>query len=66
MILYSILVLLLQYYVSPYIFLFIQAPILVWVDSTIIDINYNNSCGMLGYDWWLCMMVINVSVQYRV
>ena len=39
------------------ILLFTQAPILVWLDGTIIDIS------SLGYDWWLCM-VIDISVQY--
>ena len=41
----------------PYILLFIQAPILS---------NYVLllTVVMLGYDWWLCM-VINVSVQYN-
>ena len=49
----------------PYILLFTQAPILVWFDGTIIDIStIHLQCTtvvMLGYDWWLCMM-INKSV----
>ena len=45
----------------PYILLFTQAPILVWFDGTIIDIS---TMVMLGYDWWLCM-VININVQYN-
>ena len=45
----------------------------VWLDGTIIDISTilvitmyynNNTVSMLGYDWWLCM-VINISVQYN-
>ena len=50
------------------IFLFTQAPILVWLDGTIIDIistilvSMYYTVGMLGYDWWLCI-VINISVQ---
>ena len=45
-----------------------KPPILVWLDGTIIAIstilvNMYYS-GMLGYNWWLCM-VINVSVQYN-
>ena len=53
----------------PYILLFTQAPILVWFDGTIIDIISTillqcTTVVMLGYDWWLCM-VINISVQYN-
>ena len=55
----------------PDILLFTQAPILVWFDGTIIDIRtilltmyYNRTVVMLGYGWWLCM-VINISVQYN-
>ena len=52
----------------PYILLFTQAPILVWFDGTIIDIGtvllQCTTVVMLGYDWWLCM-VINISVQYN-
>ena len=51
----------------PYIFLFTQASILVWLDGTIIGIStmiLRTTVGMLGYDWWLCM-VINISVQYN-
>ena len=50
--------------------LFAQAPILVWFDSSIIDIistilvTMYYSVVMLGYDRWLCM-VINISVQYN-
>ena len=53
----------------PYILLFTQAPILVWFGGTIIDISTillqcTTTVVMLGYDWWLCM-VINISVQYN-
>ena len=52
----------------PYILLFTQAPVLVWFDGTIIDIStillQCTTVVMLGYDWWLCM-VINISVQYN-
>ena len=53
----------------PYILLFTQAPILVWFDGTIIDVSIIllticTTVVMLGYDWWLCM-VINISVQYN-
>ena len=50
--------------------LFTQAPIRVCLDGTIIDsrtILVTTVCitvVMLGYDWWLCM-VINISVQYN-
>ena len=59
MILYSILV---------YILLFTQAPVPVCLDGTIIDssstiLELCITVVMLGYDWWLCM-VINTSVQY--
>ena len=63
-----------QYYTSgfpPDSLLFTQAPIVVWFDGTIIDIistilflQYTTTVVMLGYDWWLCM-VINISVQYN-
>ena len=54
------------------ILLFTQAPILVWLDGTIIDIirtillqcTTTTVVFMLGYDWWLCM-VTNISVQYN-
>ena len=59
MILYSILM---------YILLFTQAPIPVCLDGTIIDsstiLDICITVVMLGYDWWLCM-VINISVQYN-
>ena len=61
MILYSILM---------YILLFTQAPIPVCcLDGTIIDsstilVNMYYYCVMLWYDWWLYIMVINISVQY--
>ena len=53
----------------PYMLLFTQAPILVWFDGTIIDISTillqcTTTVVMLGYDWWLCM-VINISVHYN-
>ena len=53
----------------PYILLFTQAPILVWFDGTIIDISTillqcTTTVAMLGYDWWLCMVII-ISVQYN-
>ena len=45
--------------------LFTQAPIPVCLDGTIIDISTELciTVVMLGYDWWL-RMVINISVQY--
>ena len=55
----------------PYILLFTQVPILVRFGGTIVDISTillqctnNTTVVMLGYDWWLCM-VINISVQYN-
>ena len=45
-----------------------QAPIRVCLDGTIIDsrtilVTGMYYCGyVMGYDWWLCMMV-NISVQ---
>ena len=59
MILYSILM---------YILLFTQAPIPVCLDGTIVDsstilVTPCITVVVLGYDWWLCM-VINISVQY--
>ena len=52
----------------PYILLFTQAPILVWFDGTIIDsgtiLLQCTTVVMLGYDWWLCM-VIDISVLYN-
>ena len=52
------------------ILLFTQVPILVRFDGTIVDISTillqctnNTTVFMLGYDWWL-WMVINISVQY--
>ena len=63
MVLYSILV-----DFSPIFSLFTRSAILVWFDGTIIDIStillQCTTVGMLGYDWWLCM-VTNVSVQYN-
>ena len=54
--------------ILPYILLFTQAPILVWFDGTVIDIStillQCTTMVMLGYDWWLSM-VINISVQYN-
>ena len=49
--------------------LFTQAPIRVCLDGTIIDsrtilVTICITVVMLGYDWWLCM-VINISVQYN-
>ena len=47
-----------------------QAPIRVCLDGTIIDrrtiilVTMYYYVVMLGYDWWLCM-VINISVQYN-
>ena len=61
MILYSILV-----YILP----FTQAHIPVCLDGTIIDsstilVTICITVVMLGYDWWLCMVLINIiSVQY--
>ena len=54
-----------------YILLFTQAPIPVCLDGTIIDSSTilvtNTVCitvAMLGYDWWLRMVINNISVQY--
>ena len=55
-----------------YILPFTQAPILEQFDGITIDIistilltmYYYSTVVMLGYDWWLCM-VINISVQYN-
>ena len=52
-----------------YILLLSQAPIHVCLDGTIIDsstilVTMYYCVVMLGYDWWLCM-VINISVQYN-
>ena len=57
-----------SFFSPPYIFLFTQAPILVWFDGTIIDIISTilvtmYTVGMLGHDRWLCMG-INISVHY--
>ena len=47
-----------------------QAPIRVCLDGTNIDsrtiilVTMYITVVMLGYDWWLCM-VINISVQYN-
>ena len=54
----------------PYILLFTQAPNLVWFDGTIIDIISTISylCTtvfMLGYDWWLSMVINIISVHYN-
>ena len=53
----------------PDILLFTQAPILVWFDGTIIDIStillQCTTVVMLGYDWWLCMVINIISVQYN-
>ena len=52
------------------ILLFTPAPILVWLDGTIIDVSLvlsSELCTtvfMFSYDWWLCM-VINISAQYN-
>ena len=67
------------YSILVYILLFTQAPILVCLDGTIIDsrtilvtmylkkirthLDLLSTVVMLGYDWWLCM-VINISVPY--
>ena len=55
----------------PYILLFTQVHILVRFGGTNVDISTillqctnNTTVVMLGYDWWLCM-VINISVQYN-
>ena len=53
----------------PYIFLFTQVPIPVWLDGTIIGIISTilvlcTTVSMLGHDWWL-WMVINISLQYN-
>ena len=51
-----------------YILLFTQAPILVWSDVLLSTLVLSSllctTVVMLGYDWWLCM-VINISVQYK-
>ena len=49
--------------------LFTQVRIRVCLDGTIIDsrtilVTLCITVVMLGYDWWLCMM-INISVQYN-
>ena len=57
--------------ILEYILLFTQAPIPVCLDGTIIDSSTIVTTRyqvcitvvMLGYDWWLCM-VIYISVQY--
>ena len=57
------------YSILVYKLLFTLAPIPVCLDGTIIDIStilVTMVCitvVMLGYDWWL-RMVINISVQY--
>ena len=56
------------YSILVYKLLFTQAPIPVCLDGTIIDIStilvtMYYSVVMLGYDWWL-RMVINISVQH--
>ena len=58
MILYSILV---YFYCLP-------KPLFLYVSMVLIStvVLYSQPCNtvvMLGYDWWLCM-VINISVQY--
>ena len=63
MILYSILM---------HILLFTQAPIPVCLDGTINIIDSSSTilvtmyyCGyVMGYDWWLCMVINISSVQY--
>ena len=51
---------------SKPLFLYGSIVLLSTLISTILVTMYYNSCGMLGYYWWLlCMMVINVSVQYN-
>ena len=51
----------------PYILLFTQASILVWFDGTIIDTStillQCITVVMLGYDWWLCMVINIISVH---
>ena len=54
----------------PYILLFTQALIIVWFDGTIIDISTillqcTTTGVMLGYDWWLCMVINIISVQHN-
>ena len=57
------------YIILVYILLFTQAPIPGCLDGIVIDSRtilvtmYYSTVVMLGYDWWLCM-VINISVQY--
>ena len=52
--------------------LFTQAPIRVCLDGTIIDsrtiilVTMYYYCGYVaGYDWWLCMVINIISVQYN-
>ena len=49
-----------------YILLFTQTPIPGGLDGTIIDsrIIPVTTVVMLGYDWWLCMM-INISIHHN-
>ena len=48
-------------YPSPYSSLCLDGTI---IDSSTILVTMHYYCGyVLGYDWWLCM-VINISVQY--
>ena len=55
----------------PYILRFTQAPILVWLDGTRIDIStilvtmYYNVSGLLLMFFWCPCMAINVNVQYN-
>ena len=48
-----------------YILLFTQTPIPGGLDDAIIDsrIISVTTVVMLGYDWWLCMM-INISIHH--
>ena len=42
----------------PYILLFTQAPILVWLDGTIIDISTINPRNYVLQQQWLCWVII--------
>ena len=55
-----------NYSILVYILLFTQTPIPGGLDGTIIDsriipVTMYYCVVMLGYDWWLCM-VINISI----
>ena len=45
-------------------FLYGSMVLLSTLISTILVTMYYNTVVVLGYDWWLCM-VINISVQYN-